>query len=172
MVDQRPVQIVGLGASAGGLLALKAFLSHVPENSGLAYIVVQHLAPTGKAMLSELIQRTTRMKVHEARQGEVIERDSVYVIPQNTEIRVEEGCLQLTPPSEPRGLRLPINVLFSSLASARGEDAIAVVLSGMGSDGTLGLQAVKAVGGLTLVQSPETAQFDSMPQSAIDAGCV
>ncbi len=126
MADPSPVRIVGLGASAGGLVALEAFLARAPTNSGLAYIVVQHLAPTGKTMLSELLQRTTSMKVHEARQDEIIEPDCVYVVPQNTELRVEHDRLQhdhlrLAPPGEPRGLRLPIDVLFSSLASALGE---------------------------------------------------
>ena len=95
----------------------------------------------------------------------------VYVIPPNTELSVVNGTLKLRKPVEPRGMRLPINVLFSSLASAQGERAIAVVLSGMGADGTLGLQAVKAMGGLAAVQQPETAQFDSMPRSAIGTGC-
>jgi two-component system, chemotaxis family, CheB/CheR fusion protein len=135
-------------------------------------VVVQHLAPTGKVLLAELLQRVTSLNVHEARQGELIKPNCVYVIPQNTEIRVVKDRLRLATPDEPRGLRQPVNVLFSSLASARGEDAIAVVLSGMGSDGTLGLQAIKAVGGLAVVQTPESAQFDSMPKSAINAGCV
>jgi two-component system, chemotaxis family, CheB/CheR fusion protein len=163
--------IVGIGASAGGLMALEAFMAHVPADSGLAYVVVQHLAPTGKTLLSELLQRATSLDVHQARHNERIRPNCVYVIPPNTEIRVVEDRLQLSRPAEPKGLRLPINVLFSSLASARGENAIAVVLSGMGSDGTLGLQAVKAVGGLTVVQTPESAQFDSMPKNAIAAGC-
>ncbi len=171
MTDQSAIQIVCIGASAGGLAALEQFLSHAPADSGLAYIVVQHLAPSSKAMLSELLQRVTAMSVHEARHDELIKPDNVYVIPPNTELRVVEDRLNLARPSEPRGLRLPVNVLFSSLASARGENAIAVVLSGMGSDGTLGMQAVKAVGGLTVVQSPETAEFDSMPKSAIAADC-
>ena len=165
------IDIVGIGASAGGLAALEAFMAHVPADSGLAYVVVQHLAPTGKTLLSELLQRVTTLSVHQARQDELIKPNCVYVIPPNTEISVVKDRLKLARPTVPRGLRLPINVLFSSLASARGSNAIAVILSGMGSDGTLGLQAVKAVGGLTVVQTPESAQFDSMPKSAIAAGC-
>ncbi|WP_376694875.1 chemotaxis protein CheB [Wenzhouxiangella sp. EGI_FJ10305] len=171
MADQAVTGIVGIGASAGGLAALEQFLAHVPADSGLAYVVVQHLAPNEKTLLSELLQRVTTLAVHEARQGELIKPNGVYVIPPNTEIRVVEDRLRLASPTEPRGLRLPIDVLFSSLASARGENAIAVVLSGMGSDGTLGLQAVRAVGGLTVVQTPESAQFDPMPRSAIASGC-
>ncbi len=164
-------RIVGIGASAGGLVALEQFLGQTPQNSGLAYVVVQHLDPTQKALLPELLQRVTAMPVREAEQDTRIEPDCVYVIPPNTELRVLDGALRLARPAEPRGQRLPVNVLFSSLASEQGERAIAVLLSGMGSDGTLGLQAIKAVGGLTVVQDPESAQFDSMPKSAIAAGC-
>ena len=171
MADQPATGIVGIGASAGGLDPLEQFMSHVPADTGLAYIVVQHLSPSEHTMLSELLQRVTSLGVHEAKQDELIKPNCVYVIPPNTEIRVVEDRLQLATPAEPRGLRLPINVLFSSLASARGRNAVAVVLSGMGSDGTMGMQAVRAVGGLTAVQIPESAQFDSMPKSAIAAGC-
>jgi two-component system, chemotaxis family, CheB/CheR fusion protein len=164
-------RIVGIGASAGGLAALEQFLKQTSPDSGMAYVVVQHLDPTQKALLPELLQRVTAMPVHEARQGMRVEPNHVYVIPPNAELSVVSGALRLTKPVEPRGMRLPINVLFSSLASAQGERAIAVVLSGMGSDGSLGLQAIKAVGGLTVAQEPASAQFDSMPRSAIAAGC-
>lgn len=166
-----PTRIVGIGASAGGLVALEQFLGNTPPDSGMAYIVVQHLDPTQKALLPELLQRVTTMPVHEVVQGMRIEPDTVYVIPPNTELSVVGGILKLAAPTEPRGMRLPINVLFSSLASALNESAIAVVLSGMGTDGTLGLQAIKSVGGLTVVEDPASAQFDSMPESAIAAGC-
>lgn len=165
------MRIVGIGASAGGLAALEEFFRQIPPKSGLAYLVVQHLDPTQKAMLAELLQRITPMPVREAENGKLIEPDRVYVIPPNTELSISNGALHLDKPSEPRGLRLPINILFSSLARAQGERAIAVVLSGMGSDGTLGLQAVKALGGLIVVQQPDTAQFDSMPNAAIASGC-
>ncbi|WP_275096879.1 chemotaxis protein CheB [Sedimenticola hydrogenitrophicus] len=164
-------RIVGIGASAGGLAPLEEFLGNIPPHSGMAYVVVQHLDPTHKALLSELLQRVTAMRVREARHNMRIDPDCVYVIPPNTELSVVNGMLHLASPVEPRGMRLPINVLFSSLAGTQGERAIAVVLSGMGSDGTLGLQAVKAVGGLTVVQQPDTAQFDAMPKSAIAAKC-
>jgi two-component system CheB/CheR fusion protein len=164
-------RIVGIGASAGGLEALEQFFRQIPAKSGLAYIVVQHLDPTQKAMLAELLQRVTAMPVREAKTKMPVAPNCVYVIPPNTELRVVNDVLNLERPLEPRGLRLPVNVLFSSLASAQGERAIAVVLSGMGSDGTLGLQAIKAMGGLTMVQRPDTAQFDAMPKSAIASGC-
>ena len=166
------IRIVGVGASAGGLAALEQFFTHAPTDSGLAFVVVQHLDPTQRALLPELLQRMTPMPVHEAEHGMGIESDCVYVIPPNTELSVVGGALNLAKPTETRGLRLPINVLFSSLARARGANAIAVVLSGMGSDGTVGVQAIRAVGGLTAAQEPESAQFNSMPQNAIASGCV
>lgn len=166
------IPVVGLGASAGGLEALGQFLAHTPADSGMAYIVVQHLDPTHKGMLPELLQRSTPMPVHEARHGMHIKTDCVYVIPPNTELSLVNDTLKLATPSEPRGMRLPIDVLFSSLASTRRENAIGVVLSGMGADGMHGLQAIKAVGGLTAAQTPESATFDAMPKNAIAAGCV
>ena len=168
--DLGTTRIVGLGASAGGLEALEQFLANVPADSGLAYVVVQHLDPTHKAMLVELLQRATAMPVREATESMRVEPDVVYVIPPNSELSVVRGLLHLAQPSQPRGMRLPIDVLFCSLAREQGDRAIGVVLSGMGSDGTLGLQAIKAQGGLTLAQQPESAQFDSMPKSAIAAG--
>ncbi|MBY0483303.1 chemotaxis protein CheB [Nitrosomonas sp.] len=164
-------RIVGIGASAGGLAALELFMEQVPPESGLAYVVVQHLDPTQKALLAELLQRVTELPVREAENRMRVEPNCVYIIPPNTELSVVDGVLNLAKPTEPRGLRLPINVLFSSLARDQGERAIAVILSGMGSDGTLGLQAIRALGGLTVVQQPDSAQFDSMPRSAIAADC-
>jgi len=168
--DTTSTRIVGLGASAGGLEALEQFLANVPPASGLAYVVVQHLDPTHKAMLTELLQRATAMPVREAAASMRVEPDVVYVIPPNTELTVAGGRLHLAEPARPRGLRLPIDVLLCSLARDQGERAIGVVLSGMGADGTLGLQAIKSQGGLTLAQEPTSAQFDSMPKSAIAAG--
>ena len=165
------IRVVGIGASAGGLAALEDFFKQVPLKSGLAYLVVQHIDPTQKCMLVELLQRVTPMPVREAQNAKLVEPDCVYVIPPNTELSLSNGMLRLDKPSKPRGLRMPIDILFSSLARSQGNRAIAVVLSGMGADGTLGLQAVKALGGLMVVQQPDTAQFDSMPSSAIAAGC-
>jgi len=165
-------RVVGLGASAGGLAVLETFLANVPAASGLAYVVVQHLDPTHKALLVELLQRATPMPVHEAVEALRVEADNVYVIPPNSELTVEHGLLCLAPPAQPRGTRLPIDVLFLSLARDLGAQAIGVVLSGMGSDGTLGLQAIQAAGGLTLAQQPESAPFDAMPRNAIAAGAV
>lgn len=172
---QRPplsCHIVGIGASAGGLAPIEQFLQNVPADSGCAYIVVQHLDPTQKAVLGQLLQKVTPLPVQEVTASMVIEPHHVYVIPPNKELTIAEGRLILRPPSEPRGMRLPINVLFSSMAQSLGSQAIGVVLSGMGSDGTQGLRAIQAVGGLTLAQDPASAQFDAMPASAISAQCV
>ena len=163
-------RIVGIGASAGGLAALEQFFEQVPADSGLAYVVVQHLNPTENSLLVELLQRVTTLPVREAGASLRIEPDCVYVISPNRELSVAGGVLKSEQPTEPRGMRLPVNVLFSSLARDQGDRAIAVILSGMGSDGTLGLTSIKALGGLVLVQQPESAQFDSMPKSAIAAG--
>ena len=163
---------VGVGASAGGLAAIQQFLAGVPAASGLAYVVVQHLDPTHKTMLVELLARSSAMPVFEAAEGMRLQPDVVYVIPPNRDLTLSAGALHLAPPAQPRGLRLPIDLLFSSLARDQGAQAVGVVMSGMGSDGTLGLQAIKSQGGLTLAQSPESAQFASMPSSAIAAGCV
>ena len=168
----RAPRIVGIGASAGGLEALEQFFSQIPRHSDLAYVVVQHLDPTHKALLTELLQRCTWMRVEEVSLTTAVEADVVYVIPPNAELTVANGRLHLATPAQPRGLRLPIDVLFSSLARDQGERAIGIVLSGMGSDGTLGLQAIRSQGGLTLAQEPASAQFDSMPKSAIASGAV
>jgi two-component system CheB/CheR fusion protein len=165
-----PTRIVGLGASAGGLAALEQFIGNVPHASGLAYVVVQHLDPTHKAMLAELLQRATTMPVREVTSGVCVEPDVVYVIPPNAGLTVSGGRLHLSPPTQPRGMRLPIDLFLCSLARDQGERAIGVVLSGMGSDGTIGLQAIKVQSGLTLAQEPASAQFDSMPTSAIESG--
>jgi two-component system, chemotaxis family, CheB/CheR fusion protein len=131
------VGIIGLGASAGGLEPLEQFLSNIPTATGLAYMVVQHMDPTHKTLLGELLQRATWMPVHEAVNAKLIEPDAVYVIPPDSELTVVSGALHLAKPAEPRGQRLPIDVLFGSLARELGDRAIGVVLSGMGSDGTL-----------------------------------
>ncbi|MDP4299010.1 chemotaxis protein CheB [Leptothrix discophora] len=164
------LRVVGVGASAGGLVALKALLQGVPPRSGLAFVIVQHLDPSHEAMLVELLQAATPMPVREAVQDMPVQPDGVYVVPPNRELTLAQGVLKLALPSQPRGLGLGIDILLASLARDLGERAAGIVLSGMGSDGTLGLQAIKMQGGLTLVQEPESAAFDAMPRSAITAG--
>ncbi len=165
-----PFPIVGIGASAGGLEALEQFLRRVPETSGMAFVVVQHLDPTHKGILPELLQRATALKVYQVKDRMKVQPDSVYVIPPNTDMSILHGTLHLFPPAEPRGLRLPIDFFLRSLAEDQQERSIGVILSGMGSDGTMGLRAIKEKAGVVLVQEPTTARFDSMPRSAIDAG--
>ena len=166
------IRAVGIGASAGGLQALATFFGEVPADTGLAYIVVQHLDPTHKAMLAELLQRSTSLTVAEAQDAQVIQANRVYVIPPNRELTLSLGRLRLNRPPEIRGRRLPIDALFCSLAREQGDLATGVLLSGMGSDGVLGLHAIRGQGGLTLAQTPASAQFDSMPSNAIASGCV
>ncbi len=165
-----PFPIVGIGASAGGLEALELFLAQVPPNSGMAFVLIQHLDPTHKGIMPELLQRDTGMRVLQVRDRTTVKPNCVYVIPPNKDMSLMHGVLHLFAPAEPRGRRLPIDFFLRSLALDRRERSIGVILSGMGSDGTLGLRAIKEMGGLVLVQEPAGAKFDGMPRSAIDAG--
>jgi len=162
--------IVGIGASAGGLEALTQFLGQVPANSGLAYVIVQHLDPTQKGMMPELLQRATTLKVMQVKDRTRVRPNAVYVIPPNRDMSLLRGVLHLLAPVASRGLRLPIDFFFQSLAEDQQERSAGVILSGMGSDGTLGLKAIKEKAGVALVQAPASAKFDAMPRSAIDAG--
>jgi two-component system CheB/CheR fusion protein len=162
--------IVGLGASAGGLEALEQFLRHVPKDSGLGFVVVQHLDPTHKGILVELLQRGLAMPVVQIKDRMKVKPNHVYVIPPNKDLSILHGILHLLEPAAPRGMRLPIDYFFRSLADDRHEQSMGVILSGMGSDGTLGLRAIKERAGAVFVQSPASAKFDSMPRKAIDAG--
>ena len=162
--------IVGIGASAGGLEALELFLSRVPKNSGQAFVIVQHLDPTRQGIMPELLQRATGMKVLQVKDRTRVQPDCVYVIPPNKDMTILHGVLHLLEPVTPRGLRLPIDFFLRALAQDQQERSIGVILSGMGSDGTLGLRAIKEKAGVVLVQDPATAKFNGMPRSAIDAG--
>jgi two-component system, chemotaxis family, CheB/CheR fusion protein len=173
--DARPREsggfpIVGIGASAGGLEALEAFLKGMPERCGMAFVVIQHLDPTHKGAMVELLQRATRMPVLQVKDGMKVEPDRVYVIPPNKNLSILQRVLHLLPQTAPRGLNLPIDGFFRSLAEDQQERSIGVVLSGMGSDGTLGLRAIKEKAGAAFVQEPSSAKFDGMPRSAIEAG--
>jgi two-component system CheB/CheR fusion protein len=162
--------IVGIGASAGGLEALEQFLGHMPPACGLAFVVVQHLHPTHKGMMVELLQRVTSLPVVQIEDRMKVEPGHVYVIPPDRDLSMLRDVLHLLEPAAPRGLRLPIDYFFRSLADDRQERSIGVILSGMGSDGTLGLRAIKEKAGAVFVQTPDSAKFDGMPRSAIDAG--
>ena len=161
--------IVGIGASAGGLEAIELFLENVPENSGMAYIVVQHLDPTHKGMLPELLQRVSKMKVFQVKDRMVVRPNCVYVIPPNKTMSIRKGVLHLFQPIQARGQRLPIDFFLQSLADDRKELSVGLILSGMGSDGSLGLRAIKEKNGIVMVQDPESAKFDSMPRNAINS---
>jgi two-component system CheB/CheR fusion protein len=162
--------IVGIGASAGGLEALESFLRHTPDGTGMAFVVVQHLDPTHKGMLVELLQRWTKMPVAQVKDNMPAEADHVYVIPPNSDMSILHGTLHLLPQQSPRGLNLPIDFFFRSLAEDQQERGIGVILSGMGTDGTLGLRAIKEKTGAAFVQSIGSAKFDGMPRSAIETG--
>ena len=164
-----PLKIVGIGTSAGGLIALEDFFSNIPSTNELAFVVVQHLDPNHKCMMAELLQRVTTVPVSQIKNGTLIKPNHIYIIPPNKDLSILKGRLNLTAPQKSLGLKLPIDSFFKSLAEDLQENAIGIVLSGMGSDGTIGLQEIKKNGGLTLAQAPKNAKFDSMPLSAINA---
>lgn len=166
--------IVGIGASAGGLAAFEAFFSGMPKDvdTGMSFVLVQHLAPDHKSILSDLIRRCTRMQVFEVDDGMVVQPNCVYIIPPNRDMAFLNGSLQLLEPSAPRGQRLPIDFFFRSLAQDQNQRAIGIVLSGTGSDGTQGVRAIKGEGGMVMAQNPESTEFDGMPLSAIATGMV
>ena len=162
--------IIGIGASAGGLEALEQFFSPIPTVCGAAFVVIQHLDPNYKGILPELLQRATAMRVAQVGDSMAVKPNCVYVIPPNKDLSILHGKLHLLDPVATRGLRLSIDSFFRALADDQHERAIGVILSGMGSDGTLGLRAIKENAGLAVVQAPDSAKFDAMPRSAIDAG--
>lgn len=166
--------IVGIGASAGGLAAFAAFFSGMPATDapGMAFVLVQHLAPDHDSILTELIQRTTRMQVTEVQDGMVVQINCVYIIPPNRDMAFLNGALHLLEPTAARGQRLPIDYLFQSLAQDQQDRAIGIVLSGTGSDGTLGVRAIKHGGGMVMVQNIASSEFDTMPRNALDTGLV
>ncbi len=168
----RPFPIIGIGASAGGLEAIELFLRHVPKDSGMAFVIVQHLDPTRKGILPELLQHITPMVVVLVKDRTRVEPNCVYVIPPNKDMSILHGILHLLEPATPRGLRLPIDFFLRSLADDRKERSVGVILSGMGSDGTLGIKGIKEKGGIVFVQDPVSAKFDAMPRSALDTGLV
>lgn len=162
--------VVGIGASAGGLDALEKFFRNMPESSGMAFIVVTHLDPDHVSIMPELIQKSTKMKLFQAEDGMKIEPNHVYVAPANRDLAILHGIIQLIEPIEAHGFRLPIDFFFKSLSADLGEKAICIILSGMASDGTAGLKAVKSELGMVMVQEPKSAKFDGMPGSAIKTG--
>ncbi|MBV8650375.1 MAG: hypothetical protein JO255_02840, partial [Alphaproteobacteria bacterium] len=164
------IPVVGIGASAGGIGALEALLPLLKADGGIAYVIVQHLDPSHESMLTAMLNRGTEMPVMEAADGMPIERDHIYVIPRNSTLTMSDSLLHLGPAIERGGPRTPIDAFFLSLAKAKGENAACVILSGTGSDGTIGLRAIKENGGLTMAQ--EGAEYDGMMRSAVRTGMV
>ncbi len=168
----RPSYVVGIGASAGGLEALERFFRAMPVDSGMAFVVIQHLSPDFKSLMDELLERFTRMPAIPVAERERIRSNTIYLLPPKKDMVIEGDELISTDRSGEKVLSLPINSFFRSLASAWGEKAIAIVLSGTGSDGSAGIMDVRETGGLVLAQSEESARFDGMPRSALATGCV
>ncbi|AFZ14992.1 signal transduction histidine kinase with CheB and CheR activity [Crinalium epipsammum PCC 9333] len=164
--------IVGIGASAGGLAAFTELLQNIPNDTGMGFVLIQHLAPNHKSFLTEILAKTTQMPVTEVEEGMLVEPNHFYVIPPNTNMIISGGVLKLTPRADTIGKYLPIDALFISLASDRSNKAIAVVLSGKDGDGTIGIEVIKAAGGITFAQCTKSAKFDSMPHKAAATGSV
>ncbi|MFA7563428.1 MAG: chemotaxis protein CheB, partial [Methanoculleus sp.] len=167
---ESPFIITGIGASAGGLEALETFFKNTPPDIGAGFVVVTHMDPEHRSMLSEILQRSTAMPVVQIENGMKVRPNSVYVIPPNTNLAIQKGILGLEEPSRPRGLRLPIDYFFRGLAQDQNSKAVGILLSGMGHDGVLGLRSLKERLGTVMVQDPITAEFPSMPRSVIVSG--
>jgi two-component system CheB/CheR fusion protein len=170
--NTQPFLIAAIGASAGGLEAYETFFRHMPADAGIAFAVVMHLAPDHESALAQLLARHTRMSVEQVRDHTKVVPNRVYIIPPNATLTIKDCILQVTPPAEPRGRRMPIDSLFLSLAEDRGELAVCIMLSGTGTDGTLGLRAIKEHGGMAMAQSVESAKYDAILRSAIATGLV
>jgi two-component system CheB/CheR fusion protein len=169
-LDQTPTYYVAIGASAGGLEAIETFFTNMPPKSGLAFIVIQHLSPDYKSLMVELLSKKTLMSVHRAEDNMLVLPNNVYLIPPKKNLNIFHGKLFLTEQDHSRGVNLPIDVFFKSLAEDQAEKSIAIILSGTGSDGTRGLRVIKEYGGMVMVQREDTAKFDGMPRAAISTG--
>jgi len=164
--------VIGMGASAGGLEAFEQFFLNMPSDSGMAFVLVVHLDPTHKPLIAELLKKYTKMEVYQVSDGMRVNPNTIYIIPPNSDMAIKDGILYLMEPVRHHELKLPIDFFFRSLAQDQRQNAICIVLSGTGSDGTLGLRAIKGEGGMVLVQDPSSAKYDGMPQSAIATGIV
>lgn len=165
-----PTHIIGIGASAGGLEALQSLFHNMPSDSGAAFVVVQHLSPDFKSVMAELLSKGTAMPVYNIADGVVVEANTIYLIPPRKIMMIAEGKLLLTEQMPEQGVNMPIDIFFRSLAEDQHHKAVGIVLSGTGSDGSRGIQAIKEVGGLVVVQDPDSAKFDGMPHSAVNTG--
>ena len=166
--------IIGIGASSGGLAALETFFAAFEGQPppGMAFVLIQHLSPDHKSLLAEILRRRTKLEIFDIEDGMTVRINCIYILPPAQDLRLERGCLHLSEPGQARGQRLPIDFFFQSLAEDQKEKAIALILSGNGGDGSEGLRAIKAAGGLVLVQSPANAEYKGMPESALATGLV
>jgi len=162
--------VVGIGGSAGGLEAFERLFAGMPRDTGMVFVVIQHLDPKHKALMPELLQRATALKVMEIVDGAEIEPDCIFVLPPGQYVSIGAGRLWLSPATPPLGTRTPVDSFFTSLAADRKDKAIGIVVSGMGMDGTVGIRAIKEQLGVVLVQDPESAKYDGMPTSAAGRG--
>jgi two-component system CheB/CheR fusion protein len=170
LTTESPVSVVGIGASAGGLEAIQELLKKLPDNTGMAFVIVQHLSPDYKSMLSEILCKYTMMPVLQAENGQILERNTIYLIPPKFNMEVKKGKLLLHAYVHTRIINHPIDIFLRSLAREYETHAVAVILSGTGSDGTNGIRSIKEQSGVILVQRPDTAKFDGMPRSALQTG--
>ena len=166
----RAFYVVGIGTSAGGLEALREFFGNTPADSGLAYLVISHLPPDHKNIMGQLLQKITKMPIVEAEDDLQVRPNHVYLIPPGREMSILRGRIQLMSPTPSKDIRFPIDFFFRSLAQDQGEHAVAVVLSGAGTDGTRGITDIKSEGGLVVVQDSQDAQYTGMPLSAVETG--
>jgi two-component system, chemotaxis family, CheB/CheR fusion protein len=169
--DLNRLAVVGIGASAGGIQALQTFFQAIPPNPGIVFVVVMHLSPERESALPQVLQSYTAMPVQQVTERIPMELDRVYVIPPNQHIKIADGYLDVSDFEEPRWQRAPIDVFFRTLANVH-PDGVGILFSGSGTDGTVGLQAIKECGGIAMVQLPEEAEFDAMPRSAIATGLI
>ena len=168
----QPTYYVGIGASAGGLEALQDFFNHMPDDTGMVFIVVQHLSPDYKSLMHELLARCTRMAIKVVEDGMTTEANTIYLIPPRKNMSIFHGKLFLEDQKSKKSLNLPIDIFLRSLAADKEKLAIGIILSGTGSDGSLGIRAVKEAGGMIMVQDDQSAKFDGMPRSSIATGLV
>ena len=166
----KPSHYVAIGASAGGLEAIETFFSHMPLNTGMAFIVIQHLSPDYKSLMVELLSKKTRLPVQRIENGMHVLPNHIYLIPPKTNLTIFHGKLLLREQDHTRLINLPIDIFMRSLAEDQGEKAVGIILSGTGSDGMRGVRAIKESGGMVMVQDENSAKFDGMPRSAISTG--
>ncbi len=171
-MQKEVLSIVGIGASAGGLEAIQDFFSRMPSDSGLAFVVIQHLSPDHKSMMNELLVKYTRMKILVASEGMTVEANHIYLIPPGKNLTIFHQKIFLTTILKDRTINLPVDIFFRSLAKDQGKNSIGIILSGTGSDGTLGIRAIKEAGGMVMVQDDQSAKFNGMPRSSIATGVV